>query len=116
MCSGIERQKSLPASIASYPHVIISSPATLVMLPRSPVRGLWEATMSDLPQPLLAHLQREARGERREARGERREARDARDWARASREETEKQIAASPQQLGESRTILQYVKKLEYGI
>jgi hypothetical protein len=58
--------------------------------------------MSDLPQPLLAHLQREAR--------------DARDRARGSREETEKQIAASPQQLGESRTILQCVKKLEYGI
>jgi hypothetical protein len=58
--------------------------------------------MSDLPQPLLAHLQREAR--------------DARDQARASREETEKQTAASPQQLGESRTILQCVKKLEYGI
>jgi hypothetical protein len=39
--------------------------------------------MSDLPQPLLAHLQREAR--------------DARDRARASREETEKQLAASLQ-------------------
>jgi hypothetical protein len=58
--------------------------------------------MSDLPQPLLAHLQREAR--------------DARDRARASREETEKQIAASPQHLDESRTLLQCLKKLEYGI
>ena len=58
--------------------------------------------MSDLPQPLLAHLQREAR--------------DARDKARASREETEKEIAASPQQLGESRTLLQCLKELKYGI
>jgi hypothetical protein len=53
--------------------------------------------MHDLPQSLLAHLQREAR--------------DARDRARASREETEKQIAASPQQLDESRTLLQCLKK-----
>jgi hypothetical protein len=52
--------------------------------------------MSDLPQPLLAHLQREAR--------------DARDRARASREETEKHLADSPQQLGESRKLLQYLK------
>ena len=58
--------------------------------------------MSDLPQPLLAHLQREAR--------------DARDRARASREETEKEIATSPQQLGESRTLLQCLKELKYGI
>jgi hypothetical protein len=43
--------------------------------------------MHDLPQSLLAHLQREAR--------------DVRDRARASRVETEKQIAASPQQLDE---------------
>ena len=49
--------------------------------------------MPDLPQPLLAHLQREAR--------------DERDRARASRVETEKQIAASPQQLDERRTLLQ---------
>jgi hypothetical protein len=39
--------------------------------------------MTDLPEPLLAYLQREAR--------------DARDRARASREETEKQLAASLQ-------------------
>ena len=58
--------------------------------------------MSDLPLELLAHLQREAR--------------DARDRARASREETEKEIAASPQQLGESRTLLQCLKELKYGI
>jgi hypothetical protein len=58
--------------------------------------------MSDLPQPLLVHLQREAR--------------DARDRARASREEAEKQIAASPQQPDESRTLLQSLKKLRYGI
>jgi hypothetical protein len=43
--------------------------------------------MHDLPQPLLAHLQREAR--------------DEWDRARASRVETEKQIAASSQQLDE---------------
>jgi hypothetical protein len=41
--------------------------------------------MCDLPQLLLAHLQREAR--------------DARDRAGASREETEKQITATSQQL-----------------
>jgi hypothetical protein len=58
--------------------------------------------MHDLPQSLLAHLQREAR--------------DARDRVRASREETEMQIAASPQQLDESRTLLQCLKKLKYGI
>jgi hypothetical protein len=58
--------------------------------------------MSDLPQPLLAHLQREAR--------------DARDRARASSEETEKQITASPQNLGESRTLLQCLQNLKYGI
>jgi hypothetical protein len=58
--------------------------------------------MHDLPQSLLAHLQREAR--------------DERDRARASRVETEKQIAASPQQLDESRTLLQSLKKLKYGI
>jgi hypothetical protein len=57
--------------------------------------------MSDLPLPLLAHLQREAR--------------DARDLARASSEETEEQIAASPQQLGESRTLVQCLKRLQYG-
>jgi hypothetical protein len=45
--------------------------------------------MSDLPLLLLAHLQREAR--------------DARDRARESREQTEKQIAASAQRLGESQ-------------
>jgi hypothetical protein len=39
--------------------------------------------MSDLPQALLAHLQREAR--------------DARDRARESREENEKQLTASLQ-------------------
>jgi hypothetical protein len=58
--------------------------------------------MHDLPQPLLAHLQREAR--------------DEWDRARASRVETEKQIAASPQQLDESRTLLQCLKSLKYGI
>jgi hypothetical protein len=58
--------------------------------------------MSDLPLQLLAHLQREAR--------------DARDRATASRDETETQIAASPQQLGESRTLVQCLKKLKYGI
>jgi hypothetical protein len=58
--------------------------------------------MSDLPQLLLAHLQREAR--------------DARDGARAPREETEKQIAATPQQLGEGHSLLQLLKNLRYGI
>jgi hypothetical protein len=52
--------------------------------------------MTDLPEPLLAHLQREAR--------------NARDRARASREETEQHLIASPQQLSESRTLVQYLK------
>jgi hypothetical protein len=52
--------------------------------------------MSDLPQPLLAHLRREAK--------------DERDRARASREENEKELAASLQQMRESRTLLEYLK------
>ena len=40
MCSGAERRKNLLDSIAGYPHVIIAAPATLVMLTRSPFRGL----------------------------------------------------------------------------
>ena len=56
--------------------------------------------MLDLPQPLIAHLKQEAK--------------DARELA--SREENEKQIAASPQQLDEGRTLLQSLKKLKYGI
>ena len=41
MCSGVERRKKLARSnIASYPHVVIAAPATLVMLTRSPFRGL----------------------------------------------------------------------------
>ena len=84
MCSGVERRKTL-ASIAGYPHVISRQPLSclLVLL----LEAEWEVTMHDLPQPLLAHLQREAR--------------DERDRARASRVETEKQIAAPPQQLDE---------------
>jgi hypothetical protein len=54
--------------------------------------------MSDLAQPLLAHLQREAK--------------DARELA--SREENEKQIAASCQPPDECRTLLQYLKNLNY--
>jgi hypothetical protein len=52
--------------------------------------------MSDLPQPLLAHLQREAR--------------DERNRARASREENEKELAAPLAQMRESRTLLEYLK------
>jgi hypothetical protein len=44
--------------------------------------------MSDLPQALLAHLQREAK--------------DARDRDRASREENEKKLAESPQQMAKA--------------
>jgi hypothetical protein len=40
MCSGAERRKKLARLNSCYPHVIIAAPATLVMRPRSPVRGL----------------------------------------------------------------------------
>ena len=53
--------------------------------------------MPDLPQLLLAHLQREAR--------------DARDRARASREENEEQNGESRQKLDENWTPLQYLKR-----
>jgi hypothetical protein len=53
--------------------------------------------MHDLPQPLLAHLQREAR--------------DARVRANASREESEKQTGESREQLDENLTLLQYLKR-----
>jgi hypothetical protein len=53
--------------------------------------------MHDLPQPLLAHLQREAR--------------DARVRANASREENEKQIGESRQKPDENRTLLQCLKR-----
>jgi hypothetical protein len=53
--------------------------------------------MHDLPQPLLAHLQREAR--------------DARVLANASREENEKQIRESRQQLDGNLTLLQCLKR-----
>jgi hypothetical protein len=58
--------------------------------------------MSDLPQLLLVHLQREAR--------------DARVRARASGEETEQQIAPTTQQLGESHALLECLKRLQYGV
>lgn len=54
--------------------------------------------MHDLPQPLFAHLKREAK--------------DARELA--SREENEKQIAASCQPPDEGRTLLQYLKNFNY--
>jgi hypothetical protein len=53
----------------------------------------WEVTMHDLPQPLLAHLQREAR--------------DARVRAKASRAEKEQQSGESRQK----RTLLQYLNR-----
>jgi hypothetical protein len=53
--------------------------------------------MHDLPQPLLAHLQREAR--------------EARVRANASREENEKQIGESRQQADENLTRLQCLKR-----
>jgi hypothetical protein len=53
--------------------------------------------MHDLPQPLLAHLQREAR--------------DARVRANAHREENEKQTGESRQKLDENWTLLQYLKR-----
>ena len=61
------------------------------------VEAEWEVTMHDLPQPLLAHLQREAR--------------DARVRANASREENEKQTEESHQKIDENWTLLQYLKR-----
>jgi hypothetical protein len=61
------------------------------------VEAEWEVTMHDLPQPLLAHLQREAR--------------DARVRANASREENEKQTGDSRQKPAENWTLLQYLKR-----
>ena len=52
--------------------------------------------MSDLPQALLAHLQREAK--------------DERNRARASRGENEKELAASLQQMRETQTLVEYLK------
>jgi hypothetical protein len=72
------------------------------MLTYSQVEAEWEVTMYDLPQPLLAHLQREAR--------------DTRDQDRASSEENEKQIGASRQKLDKSRTLLQFLERLKYDI
>jgi hypothetical protein len=83
---------------STYPHLIISSPATRVMLARSLAQR--EATMHDLPQLLLAHLQHEAK--------------DAREPV--SREEYEEQIPASYQQLDECRTLSQCLKMLNYEI
>jgi hypothetical protein len=53
--------------------------------------------MHDLPQPLLAHLQREAR--------------DARVRAKASRAENEKQTGEPRQKLDDNWTLLQYLKR-----
>ena len=57
------------------------------------VEAEWEVRMHDLPQLLLAHLQREAR--------------DARVRANVSREENEKQIG----KLDDNRTLLQCLKR-----
>jgi hypothetical protein len=58
--------------------------------------------MHELPQPLLAHLQREARDARVRANASR---------ANASREENEKQTGDSRQKLAENWTLLQYLKR-----
>jgi hypothetical protein len=68
------------ASIASYPHIMIRSRQLLCSFHILLLEVQLEVTMSDLPQALLAHLQREAK--------------DEHDRARASREETEKELEA----------------------
>jgi hypothetical protein len=100
MCSRTEREVGpvFHPSIASYPHVNNRRRQPLIIPTRSLLETKSEATMPDLQQPLLSHLQREAQ--------------NARERDRASVEENEQQIAASRQQTDESWALLQCLKKL----